>query len=239
MHLLMLTAHICLIWFSFLRVCRMALASVSLPSCCVELIMERPETRRVKTISRTEARLEAPRGRMLPALVPTTEQVPTPVPSTKKVQKDEVIFPRLFNKYICYLLLHNKLLRTDYKLPLRAQKDTHLLPRSLWIRNTGTSYLGSLLQGRQQAAVKVSATGAASHLKAQWGKDPLPSSLTCLLAGFSPWVIVCQKPSLVPCTWPKMWSLASLRRKSSRKMKVTLLHNDVMEATSPLPYSIE
>lgn len=43
MHRLMLKAPICLIWFSFLRASRMALAFVSLPSGWVDLLMERPE----------------------------------------------------------------------------------------------------------------------------------------------------------------------------------------------------
>lgn len=43
--------------------------------------------------------------------------------------RDEDIFPRLL-KCICYLLLHNKLLQTYQRLPLKTQNNIHLLPHS-------------------------------------------------------------------------------------------------------------
>lgn len=65
----------------------------------------------------TEAGLVAPWGKMLLVLFATVDLVPTPVPKTKKVfseeilvQRDEISFPRLLNKCICYLTLCNKLL---------------------------------------------------------------------------------------------------------------------------------
>ena len=71
---------------------------------------------------------------MLPDLFTTVDQVPTPVPNTVKIfdeespgQRNEVIFLKSLNKYICYLLWHNKLLQNDYKLPLRAENNRHML----------------------------------------------------------------------------------------------------------------